>query len=507
MKRFYVLSLSISMLLTIVSCHSPSKVNGTASFYNELHRPQFHFTPPSGWMNDPNGMVYHNGEYHLFYQYYPDSIVWGPMHWGHAISSDLLHWQHLPIALYPDSLGYIFSGSAIIDHANSSGLGSSDSLPMIAFFTYHDMDGERNGRIDFQSQSLAYSVDQGRTFHKYDGNPLINNPGIRDFRDPKVIRDEARQQWILVLAAYDKVMFYKSVDLINWTSSGEFGIEGDARLWECPDLIHMRVSGSEESKWVLITSIQSGAPNGGTATSYFVGEFEGNTFIADPNQQNWLDFGKDNYAFVTWTNLPPEDNRVIGVGWMSNWQYAQQVPSTGWRSAMTLPREITLHRDGDSYFLRSQVIREFSKLTEPSVKLEDTRKSTLPELALIKINLPATGATIRLSNDAGEYVLIGYNSATSLLYIDRSNSGETAFSPEFPGIHTAPCSVEDGLIAIELYLDRSSIELFAQDGLVSMTELVFPTKPYKLLEVIDTHSNVAISAEVSAVRSSWSTVN
>ena len=231
---------------------------------HEAFRPMYHFTPDSMWMNDPNGMLYYNGEYHLFYQYFPDSTVWGPMHWGHAVSKDMVTWDDLPIALYPDSLGLIFSGSAVIDWKNTSGFGVNGNPPMVAIFTHHNMDGERAKRLDFQTQSIAYSNDNGRTWTKYEQNPVIKNPGIKDFRDPKVIWHEATQKWVLVLAAKDRVKFYSSPDLKSWTHASDFGIENDARLWECPDIFPMKVAGSNTEKWVLITSMQSGAPNGGT---------------------------------------------------------------------------------------------------------------------------------------------------------------------------------------------------------------------------------------------------
>ncbi|NNF34850.1 MAG: glycoside hydrolase family 32 protein, partial [Saprospiraceae bacterium] len=240
------LSFFIFTISCIVACKQATELNSNSSetdseYYSEQYRPQFHFSPESNWMNDPNGMVYYEGEYHLFYQYYPDSNVWGPMHWGHAVSTDMVHWEHLPIALYPDSLGLIFSGSAVIDWNNTSGFGSESNPPMIAIFTHHLMEGEKAGRNDFQYQSIAYSLDKGRSWTKYEGNPVVPNPGIRDFRDPKVIWDEENTQWVMTFAAYDKVRFYTSKDMKEWEFTGTFGIDGDDRLWECPDLFPMTV--------------------------------------------------------------------------------------------------------------------------------------------------------------------------------------------------------------------------------------------------------------------------
>ena len=385
------------LLLLCMSCsHQAQEPQGKIekeANYHEDHRPQYHFSPAANWMNDPNGMVYYEGEYHLFYQYYPDSTVWGPMHWGHAVSPDMVSWEHLPIALYPDSLGYIFSGSAVIDWDNTSGLGDGEEPPMIAIFTHHEMEGERNKTNTFQYQSIAYSNDRGRTFVKYDGNPVVSNPGIKDFRDPKVIWHEVSKKWIMVFSAYDKVRIYNSPNLIDWTFASEFGIPDDTRLWECPDLFPIKVEGTEEEKWVLITSIQKEGPNGGTATSYFVGDFDGSTFIGDHKNQKWLDYGTDNYAMVTWSDVPKNDGRRLALGWMSNWQYAQKVPTDKWRSAMTLPRSLILHKTKDDYVLRSQPVKELKVLEERSMSISGQRVSgifelpTEPDHSLYKLEL------------------------------------------------------------------------------------------------------------------------
>ncbi len=474
--------------------------------YTEQHRPQFHFSPDSMWMNDPNGMVYHDGEYHLFYQYYPDSIVWGPMHWGHAISRDLVHWQHLPVALYPDSLGYIFSGSAIMDKGNTSGLGKDGKDPMIAVFTHHNMDGEKSGSNDFQYQSLAYSNDNGRTFTKYKGNPVIKNPGIKDFRDPKVIWHEQSKHWIMVFAAYDKALLYTSPNLIDWTYASEFGIIGDKRLWECPDLFPINVEGSNEQKWVLITSIQQKAPNGGTATSYFVGDFDGKAFKADPNNQKWLDYGKDNYAFVTWSNVT--DGRILGLGWMSNWQYAQQVPTKKWRSAMTLPREIKLIKNGEDYTLSSSPARELTSLESSAIKMETiTNKdnsfiSKISPTSKLELSFkkPSSGLTkIRFSNSHGEFLDVGYDAGTSTYFIDRTNAGKSDFNKDFAGKHFGQTGYEHKTIEMLIYLDHSSIELFADNGQCVMTEIFFPTQPFDNIEIIGD----MLSGKIAKINSIW----
>ena len=293
--------------------------------YSERFRPQFHFSPKSNWMNDPNGLIFENDRYHLFYQFYPDSTVWGPMHWGHATSEDLTHWTHQPIALYPDSLGYIFSGSAVMDYKNSSGLGSENQPAIVAIYTYHNMEYERSGRNDYQTQGIAFSLDHGMTWEKYDGNPVIKNPGIKDFRDPKVFWHEPTQKWILILVAGDNARIYNSKNLIDWTFLSDFGHNEGAHggVWECPDLFPLTTDQGDQ-KWVLIISINPGGPQGGSATQYFVGDFDGQKFTAAQKESKWLDFGRDNYARVTY-NDAPEGKRIL-MGWMSNWDYAQVTP-------------------------------------------------------------------------------------------------------------------------------------------------------------------------------------
>ncbi len=466
--------------------------------YNEPHRPQFHFTPPSKWMNDPNGMFYYDGEYHLSYQYYPDSTVWGPMHWGHAISKDLVHWDHLPIALYPDSLGLIFSGSTVVDLNNTSGFGSEKNPPMVAAFTHHDLEGEKEGTNDFQKQSIAYSTDKGRSWTKYARNPVIPNlQKIKDFRDPKVVWHEESKKWIMSLAVYDKVQFYSSTNLKDWNFISEFGIEGDDRLWECPDLFPIVVEDEGVTKWVLIVSIQKKAPNGGTATSYFVGDFDGKEFKSNHVKQKWLDWGTDNYAFVTWDNIPKDDGRRIGIGWMSNWQYAQIVPTEVWRSAMTLPRELVLYRDGDDFKLRSSPIKEMESLRESVIPIEplvikDTAKikgafdPLQCELKLL-IDPKKTTASkfgMELSNELGERLIITFDKESDSLTVDRTESSKNKFSDAFYNeVHTAPLTLGETNLDLTIFLDASSIEIFADDGVLNFTNIFFPTEKFSNLSL------------------------
>jgi fructan beta-fructosidase len=428
----------ISLLLVLASCSFEHKNASESKELTEVdYRPAYHFTPESNWMNDPNGMVYYAGEYHLFYQYYPEGNTWGPMHWGHAISTDLLNWEHLPIALYPDDLGYIFSGSAVVDKDNTSGLKSGDEDVMVAIFTHHNMEKEKAGTHDHQYQSIAYSNDKGRTWVKYKGNPVLaNDEKIHDFRDPKVMWHEASKQWVMTLAAGQVVKFYTSPNLLDWTYASDFGMELGAHggVWECPDLFQMQVEGSDEKRWVLFVSINPGGPNGGSATQYFVGDFDGTNFITNQEETLWVDMGTDNYAGVTWSNAP--DDRHLFLGWMSNWKYAQEVPTETWRSAMTLPREIKLMpvNRNEPYLLTNYPTKEVVEMPQESVyelskspsQLEIKDADYLAEAQFVlstKVKLTeSSDVTLKYGNDSAHIVLT-YNKTTGELIIDRSESG------------------------------------------------------------------------------------
>ncbi|SOE23615.1 fructan beta-fructosidase [Spirosomataceae bacterium TFI 002] len=524
MKQSYasrLLFLLIPIFSILFGCNNGKVVEDatTSSLYQENHRPQFHFTPEANWMNDPNGMFYKDGEYHLFYQYYPDSTVWGPMHWGHAVSSDLVSWKHLPIGLYPDSLGYIFSGSAVVDLYNTSKLGTAENPPIVAAFTHHNMDGERAQTNDFQTQSIAYSLDGGTKWTKYKGNPVIpNTDKIKDFRDPKVIWHEPSKSWILTLAAYEKVKFYSSPNLIDWKFLSDYGIKGDTRLWECPDLFPIKVEGTDETKWVLIVSIQKDAPNAGTATSYFVGEFDGKEFKSDVKNHKWLDWGTDNYAFVTWDNLPKDDGRVLGIGWMSNWQYAQIVPTEKWRSAMTLPRELKLIESKSGYLLQSSPTKEFLALrgetttldvmniTEEKL-LEGNFKASQSELNFT-IDLKKTTANtfgLKLQNDLGENLLVKFDKTKGKMYVDRSNSSKEKFSEDFfKKDHSAPINFGKEKLNVRMIIDAASIEIFINEGEVSFTSIFFPTKKFDTMSLFAEKGTWSINnTKIYALNSIW----
>ncbi|GLR19837.1 hypothetical protein GCM10007940_44530 [Portibacter lacus] len=601
-------------------------------------------------MNDPNGMVYYEGEYHLFYQYYPDSTVWGPMHWGHAISEDLVHWEHLPIALFPDEHGLIFSGSAVVDWDNTTGFGVEGNPPLVAIFSYHDMEGERSGRDDYQTQGIAYSNDKGRSWTKYEGNPVIGNPGVRDFRDPKVIWHKDSKQWIMAVAALDHLKFYGSPNLKDWTYLSEFGKELGSHdgVWECPDLFPMKSDNGKEY-WVLIENMNPGNPNGGSGTQYFIGQFDGVQFTVDEqfmkllahedaivpegvvfesfengyenwtiegdafgestangslgsqmevsgftgkrlansfvggdqatgkikskpftvsnkainfligggnhrgrtyisllidgnvvrqtegkNSEQllwtgwdvtayigqeaqieivdqyegswghilideitfadqvasaarsgsvWLDAGRDNYAGVTWSDVPESDGRRIFLGWLSNWSYAQVVPTEKWRSAMTIPWSLSINHVDGIPRLVGEPIKELERLAADEWKIvEDIAK--VPESGIYEIkgtSAQLDGFSISLSNSVDEQVVFSYKDGN--FSFDRSKSGDTSFSPDFAGIPTTERISKNDVVSMHAYIDHSSIEIFLDNGQNVFTELFFPSSLYTEIEI------------------------
>lgn len=445
------------------------------------YRPQIHFAPRGHWMNDPNGLVYVNNTYHLFFQYYPDATVWGPMHWGHATSKDLYHWEEQPIALYPDSLGYIFSGSAVYDVHNTSGFGVNGKAPLVAIFTYHNPALEAAKSDRFQYQGLAYSLDDGRSWTKYTANPVLANPGITDFRDPKVIWYAPEKKWVMSLATKDRISFFASKDLKSWEKLSEFGqrLGAHGGVWECPDLIEMDYMGKKA--WVLFVSINPGGPQGGSATQYFVGNFDGLQFIPTDTTTRWIDNGADNYAGVTYFNTP---GRKIFLGWMSNWNYANSVPTTAWRSANTIPRELFLVNVKGRPYLASRPAKELALIKEKPVSLLSSqhKEQSIKGPFQLELQWPAgQDGSIRIGNADGEEIRIGFEQKTSRFYIDRTKSGQTAFREGFAARHYSSRIAVSPTISVNLIVDNMSVELFADNGLTVMTDIMFPLKPYTSL--------------------------
>ncbi|NNM24031.1 MAG: glycoside hydrolase family 32 protein [Flavobacteriaceae bacterium] len=509
------------LFLVIGICCKNTETNSNTSIqttlsedqnYDQPYRPQFHFSPPSKWMNDPNGLVYHQGIYHLFYQYYPDDIVWGPMHWGHAVSKDLIKWEHKPIALYPDDLGYIFSGSAVVDLENTSGFGTKENPPLVAIYTYHSIEGEKSGRLDFQTQGIAYSLDNGDRWEKYEGNPVIGNTNIKDFRDPKVAWDQESAQWIMTLVAGDHAKFYSSKDLKSWELLSEFGKNEGAHggVWECPDLFELQVVGSKEIKHVLLISINPGAPNGGSGTQYFLGDFDGKQFTTDHTEAKWIDWGRDNYAGVTYNNTP-EDERIF-IGWMSNWDYAQKTPTEVWRSAMTLPRTMSLHQEGNSYFLKSYPLDAISSISSEAL-VHDAIQLSAPfnisndSLSTSDIKFQANlseALEVTLGNDLGESAVFSIAPKQEELQFDRRKSGRISFEERFAGdLQTQPYKPKNELAEVRIIVDASSIEIFVEGGRYIFTNQFFPEKPYNQLLISGEENATLKNFSIHTLTSIW----
>ena len=465
-------------------CWDSLKLSNVFDMTNfEKFRPVYHHTPAYGWMNDPNGMFYKDGVYHLYYQYNPYGSVWGNMTWGHSTSRDLVHWTYEGTPIVPDAWGAIFSGSCVVDHENTAGFGKG---AVVAFYT----SAKSTPWGDVQSQSMAYSLDNGKTFTKYEGNPILTS-SERDFRDPKVFWYAPGKHWVMMLAVGQHMEIYSSVNLKDWKKESEFGAMQGAHggVWECPDLVEIPVEGTRQKKWVLICNLNPGGPFGGSAAQYFVGSFDGKTFVNEsPTLTKWMDWGKDNYATVTWNNTP--DGRCVALGWMSNWQYANNVPTRQYRSANTIARDLTLYRVGEELYLKSTPSPEVKKargekVSKPSfnvageyevASLLDDNKGAY-EVELVIQNQGASKIAFCLLNEKGEKVSMYYDLARRQFVMDRSESGTVDFSKDFPAVTVAPADTDKEL-TLRLFVDRSSIEAFGEDGKFVMTNLVFPSLPY-----------------------------
>lgn len=478
------ISIEIQGVPETALCWKELKLSGSFDMANrESFRPVYHHTPAYGWMNDPNGMFYKDGVYHLYFQYNPYGSVWGNMHWGHSTSTDLMHWKFEGCAIVPDAWGAIFSGSCVVDHENTAGFGKE---AVVAFYT----SAKSTPWGDIQMQSMAYSLDNGKTFTKYEGNPILTS-SEKDFRDPKVFWYAPGKHWVMILAVGQHMEIYSSVNLKEWKKESEFGAMQGAHggVWECPDLVEIPVEGTREKKWVLICNLNPGGPFGGSAAQYFVGSFDGKKFVNEsPTQTKWMDWGKDNYATVTWNNAP--DGRCIALGWMSNWQYANNVPTRQYRSANTLARDLTLYREGQELYLKSTPSSEVKKARGKKVSIPSFKVSEKHEMVNlfeekqgaydVEIVIQNTGASkiaFCLLNDKGEKVSMYYDLNRKQFVMDRSESGKVDFSKDFSAVTVAPVNVDKEL-TLRLFVDRSSIEAFGEDGKFVMTNLVFPSQPY-----------------------------
>jgi len=465
----------------------PETNSGKSATYKEGHRPQFHFSPTENWINDPNGLTYHNGEYHLFYQYNPHGVTWGHMSWGHAVSKDLVHWEHLPVALEEEDNIMMFSGSAVSDRNNTSGFGTEENPPIVAIYTGHYTNEKR------QNQQIAYSLDNGRTWTKYRGNPVLDIDKA-DFRDPKVIWHEPSGKWVMAVALSKdkKIHFYGSPDLKEWEFLSSFGPAASTEgLWECPDLFELPVENADgESRWVLQVDVNPGAVAGGSGGQYFIGHFDGTRFAAEEPAESpaaeplWVDYGKDFYAAQSWSNV---SDRRIWLAWMNNWQYAEEIPTNPWRGSMTIPREVSLRKYAEDIRLVQQPLQELTSLREShsqitGLDLADEVRDLRPdgisgnqlEIKAVFDNIKAGEFGLIVRKGSNEETVVGYSPKSEEVFVDRSQSQQNAIHDDFEGRHAAPLKPEDGKITLHLLIDHSSVELFANNGRVVITERIFP---------------------------------
>ncbi len=496
-----------------------------SSIYNEKYRPQYHFTPEKNWLNDPNGLVYYEGEYHLFYQHNPNDIIWGSMHWGHAVSRDLVHWQHLPIALEPDEeLGMIFSGSAVVDKTDSSGFFQGGS-GLVAVYTSH-LETEEGA---VEHQCLAFSRDNGRSWTKYEKNPIIKNIGEKDFRDPKVFWHEQSEKWIMIVACKDRVQFYGSANLKDWSFLSEFGAETGihGNVWECPDLIKLPVekesdrvntkadsaeedSADTEEKWLFSIGDTHGRSTG-VVTQYFIGEFDGFKFSSDYEQSFIIDHGQDLYALQSWSNLP--EKRKIWLGWMNNIGYMNQIPTKPWRGMMSLPRELKLIEKDGRIKLVQKPIEELKELRENIYQEEDislaeemtiyTEQESYELNVLIEFE-EAEGISFILNENGEQKTVVGCSIKEGKIFIDRRSSGVVDFSDNFLEYKEIDWELKNMQIEFNIFVDRSSLEVFVDGGELSITDLFFPDKAQQKIRIKTINGELKIkSFELYKLQSIW----
>ena len=450
--------------ISTFSCWKNMSFSDTFDMQNrEQYRPIYHHTPAYGWMNDPNGMFYKDGVWNLYFQHNPYGSQWENMTWGHSTSTDLVHWKYEGDAVEPDALGTVFSGSAVVDMENTSGFGKG---AVIALYT---------SAGESQTQSLVYSTDNGKTFHKFEGNPIITST-VPDFRDPHMFWNEDIKKWNMIMAVGQHMEIYSSDNLKDWKYESSFGEKygNHGGVWECPDLMKMKVRGTDKEKWMLICNINPGGPFGGSATQYFIGDFDGHKFTCDskPEVTKWMDYGKDHYATVSFDNAP--NGRRVAIAWMSNWQYANQVPTQQYRSGNSIPRDLGLFEyKGETYC---------SVVPSPEMTAARSKKAgkKLTESCEMVVNLKGN-ATITLSNDKGEKVVMNYDAKAETFSMDRTKSGKMDFSKDFAAVTKAP--TYGNISQLRIFIDKSSIEALDADGKMSMTNLVFPSKPYNKVTV------------------------
>jgi fructan beta-fructosidase len=477
-----------------------------AALYQEPSRPRFHFTPPQNFMNDPNGLVFEDGEYHLFYQHNPFGPKWGHMSWGHAVSADMLHWKHLPVALREEDGIMVFSGSVVPDPGNTSGLcalpGAGTSC-LVAIYTGH-------GRGK-QTQNLASSTDRGRTWKKFVGNPVVDF-GLKDFRDPKVFWHEPTRRWVMVSVLPDvhKVRLLGSADLRRWEILSDFGPAGaTGGVWECPDLFPLAVDGdAADTRWVLDVDLNPGGQAGGSGGQYFVGTFDGKTFVNDNPKDTtlWVDYGKDFYATISFAGIPESDARRIWMGWMGNWLYANEEPTAPWRGVQSVPRALSLRRLPEGVRLTQAPVAELRALRVTHEPLEFASGAALPGSAEIEFEVrrgAAGDAGLRLVNSVGEEVVIGVSTARPEVFVDRRRSRATPFHPAYPERQAGPVRWRDDVVRLRVLFDRTTLEVFANDGETVLSERVYPTRPLDRIELLAGSGGLVTPVRLWPLRPVW----
>jgi fructan beta-fructosidase len=518
-KTIFLSSLAVISLsvVTINQAHGfkvqpNSKESAVMAKYDEQYRPQFHFTPKKNWMNDPNGLIYLDGEYHLFYQHNPFGTMWGHMSWGHAVSKDMLHWKELPVAIPESEDEGIFSGSAVYDVNNTSGLGTKENPPLVAIYT------SNSDTKKIQSQSIAYSIDKGRTFIKFSKNPVLDLK-MANFRDPKVFWDAERGNWVMVVvkASEKKVAIFTSPNLISWSHQSDFGPLGaQGGDWECPDLVQLSVDGDKTKKsWVMLVSLNPGGIEGGSGTQYFVGNFDGENFTPSQNYEKpqWLDYGRDNYAGVTFSNMP--DSRKVLIGWMSSWQYAGGLPKTPWTGAMTIPRELTLTKTKNGLSMVSNPIQELKSLhsgktfKEANIKVKGTHNLkgiSGRELDITMTIVPnKTGKSgINVLSGNKEFTQVGYDANSGEIFLNRGTSSLSMAVVELLGVQKVFVGKQKE-ITLRIIVDRSSVEVFGLKGKFVMTDVVFPdSKQSEGISLFSGEKEVTIkNLTINKVASVW----
>jgi len=517
-SRIWIVGLAASALFFLGTSLFAQSTNSDA-LYDETYRPQYHFTPAKNWMNDPNGPVYYKGEYHLFYQYNPFGNDWGHMSWGHAVSRDLAHWQHLPVAIPEENGIMIFSGSTVVDWHNSSGFcneaNAAEPSCLVAIYTGHTE--------KLQTQNLAYSNDRGRTWTKYSGNPVLDLH-MKDFRDPKVFWHGPSHKWVMVavLPTEHKVRFFGSADLKHWNALSDFGpAGGTGGVWECPDLFPLPVEGEAgQTRWVLSINLNPGGLAGGSADQYFVGQFDGTTFVnANPAEQTlWADYGKDFYASTSFSEIPAADGRRIWLGWLLNWEYAGKVPTFPWRGVQSIPRALSLKRLPEGIRLVQSPLNELAGLRQSQVSLgpqeiatansalvaKKVRGDVLEIIAEIDAS-NSTEAGIRVRKGTDEATIIGVDWGKQEIFVDRTRSGNTSFDEKFSGRHAGPLLPAGGKhVKLHIFVDRSSVEVFVNDGATVISEAIFPSRESQGIELYSKNGEArVVKLEIWSLHSAW----